>query len=99
LRELAESIKASGAESIAICLLFSFADPANEIAVDQALRGLGLPISLSHVILPEFREYERASTVAVNAYLSPKVGSYLRELDSSLQRFSSCAGFEVMQSS
>src|SRR5947209_12963112 len=68
LRELAESIKASGAESIAICLLFSFADPANEIAVDQALRGLGLPISLLHVILPEFCEYERASTVAVNAY-------------------------------
>ena len=99
LRELVERVRASGAESIAICLLFSFANPENEIAVARALCSLGLPISVSHVILPEFREYERASTVTVNAYLGPKAGSYLQRLDANLRRLSLCAGFDVMQSS
>jgi N-methylhydantoinase A len=99
LRELVERVRASGAESIAICLLFSFANPQNEIAVARALCSLGLPISVSHVILPEFREYERASTVTVNAYLGPKAGSYLQRLDANLRRLSLCAGFDVMQSS
>ena len=99
LRALAEKIKAGKAEAIAICLLFSFANPENEIAVARALDGLGLPISLSHIILPEFREYERASTVTVNAYLAPRAGSYLQRLDSGLRERSLCAGLEVMQSS
>jgi N-methylhydantoinase A len=99
LRELVEKISASGAESVAVCLLFSFANPENEIAVTCALRSLGLPISISHVILPEFREYERASTVTVNAYLGPKVGGYLQRLDANLRQLSLCSGFDVMQSS
>lgn len=99
LSELAEKIKASGAEAVAVCLLFSFANPENEIAVANALRPLGLPVSISHVILPEFREYERASTVTVNAYLGPKAGGYLQRLDASLQRLSLCSAFDVMQSS
>jgi N-methylhydantoinase A len=99
LRELVEKLKASKAESVAICLLFSFANPENEIAVASALCSLGLPVSVSHVILPEFREYERASTVTVNAYLGPKAGSYLQRLDANLRRLSLCVGFDVMQSS
>jgi N-methylhydantoinase A len=99
LRELVEKVRASRAESIAICLLFSFANPQNEIAVARALCSLGLPVSVSHVILPEFREYERASTVTVNAYLGPKAGSYLQRLDANLRRLSLCSGFDVMQSS
>jgi len=99
LRELAEKISTSGAESVAVCLLFSFANPENEIAVANALRSLGLPVSVSHVILPEFREYERASTVTVNAYLGPKAGGYLQRLDANLRRLSLCSAFDVMQSS
>jgi N-methylhydantoinase A len=99
LRELAEKVSASGAESVAVCLLFSFANPENEIAVARALCSLGLPVSVSHVILPEFREYERASTVTVNAYLGPKAGGYLQRLNANLQRLSLCSGFDVMQSS
>ena len=99
LRELVEKVSVSGAESIAVCLLFSFANPENEIAVARALHSLRLPISLSHVILPEFREYERASTVTVNAYLGPKAGGYLQRLDANLRRLSLCSGFDVMQSS
>jgi N-methylhydantoinase A len=99
MSELAGKIKASGAQSIAISFLFSFANPTNEIAVAGVLRELGLPVSVSHVILPEFREYERASTVSVNAYLVPKAGTYLQRLDDSLRQVAHCSRFEVMQSS
>jgi N-methylhydantoinase A len=77
---LAEELAAAQPEAIAICLLFSFAAPENEQAVAAALGRLGVPLSLSHQILPEFREYERMSTVAVNAYLQPVMQTYLRSL-------------------
>ena len=79
---LVEAVRASGAESVAVSLLFSFANPAHERAVSDALAALGIPVSRSHEILPEFREYERASTVAVNAYLAPRMSRYLGELES-----------------
>jgi N-methylhydantoinase A len=82
LPALVEAIRVSGAESVAVSLLFSFANSAHERAVGEALAVLGIPISLSHQILPEFREYERASTVAVNAYLAPRMSRYLGELES-----------------
>ncbi len=99
LDDLAEKVAATGAEAIAISLLFSFANPANERKVASALSRLKLPISVSHRILPEFREYERASTVAVNAYLAPKMGTYLHGLASGLRSTDKNARFEVMQSS
>lgn len=85
LTELRETIQTSGAESIAISLLFSFANPENEKRVADRLRDLGLPVSISHEILPEFREYERAATVVVNAYLAPKAGEYVRRLESAIR--------------
>ncbi|HET9838229.1 MAG TPA: hydantoinase/oxoprolinase family protein, partial [Candidatus Angelobacter sp.] len=84
LRELVKLVGAQSAQAIALSLLFSFANPANERAVTEALAGLGLPLSVSHQILPEFREYERASTVLVNAYLQPVMQSYLRKLEERL---------------
>jgi len=81
LRLLARDVHASGAEAIAVSTLFSFANPETERAIGRVLAELGLPLSLSHVILPEFREYERASTVVVNAYLQPVMQSYLQRLD------------------
>ena len=89
LLELSEKVFASGAESVAISLLFSFANPGNERRVAAALSqaGVGAPpcmpelrISISHKILPEFREYERAATVTVNAYLTPMAGGYVQRL-------------------
>ncbi|HET9178832.1 MAG TPA: hydantoinase/oxoprolinase family protein [Terriglobia bacterium] len=82
LRRLRNRILRSGAESIAVCLLFSYSNPANEMLVVRALRQLNLPLSISHRILPEFREYERLSTTAINAYLMPRTGSYLARLES-----------------
>ena len=70
---LVEQVRESGAEAVAISLLFSFANPETEQRVEAALRRLGIPVSTSHRILPEFREYERASTTVVNAYLAPRM--------------------------
>ncbi len=80
LEALVAQIAAQRPQAIALSLLFSFAKPANEKAVAAALAALNLPISISHQILPEFREYERASTVLVNAYLQPVMQSYLGKL-------------------
>lgn len=98
LAELRDKIRASGAESVAVSLLFSFANPKSEKRVAAGLRNLGIPVSVSHEILPEFREYERAATLVVNAYLAPKVGTYVRRLESSI-RTEQNGSLHVMQSS
>jgi len=85
------------AESIALSFLFSFANPKNEAALATALRKAGCVVSASHEILPEFREYERGSTVLVNAYLAPRMRAYLGGLNRSLNRTRST--LHVMQSS
>jgi len=81
LNDLLEEIKISSPQSIAISLLFSFANPRNEQATADALRSLFVPLSISHQILPEFREYERTSTVVINAYLQPVMQTYLENLE------------------
>jgi N-methylhydantoinase A len=97
LAALAKRIRAAGAESIAVSLLFSFANPEHERAVGAALQSLGLPISLSHQVLPEFREYERGATVTLNAYLAPRMSRYIGSLERSLDRRG--ATLRIMQSS
>ncbi len=92
---LAERLGKLRPQSIAVSLLFSFANPASELKISDALRGLKVPVSLSHQILPEFREYERASTVVMNAYLQPVLERYLENLR---KRISNSTVF-VMQSS
>ena len=67
-------------ESIAISLLFSFANSENESTVAESLQSMGVPLSISHQILPEFREYERTSAVVINAYLQPIMQRYLENL-------------------
>src|SRR3954451_22589556 len=82
LKDLPQKIKASGAESVAVSLLFSFANAEHERAVAAVLQSLRLPVSLSHQVLPEFREYERAATVTLNAYLAPRMSGYIGSLGS-----------------
>src|SRR5713226_2816203 len=81
LQSLPDKLRQTHPEAIAISLLFSFANPKTENAVARALKELGLPLSVSHQILPEFREYERTSTVVVNAYLQPVMQHYLNSLE------------------
>jgi N-methylhydantoinase A len=81
-RRLAAAVRESGAESVAICLLFSYLDPSHERLLAEHLRR-ELPdvhVSASHEVLPRFREYERCSTTAIDAYLSPLLGRYLSRL-------------------
>jgi N-methylhydantoinase A len=86
LKSLASQVAAKRPESIAISLLFSFANPKNELAIADVLKPLGIPLSISHQILPEFREYERTSTVVINAYLQPVMQSYLKNLQTRFRR-------------
>jgi N-methylhydantoinase A len=81
LAALVQTVRTSGAQAAAISLLFSFANPATEQRVAAALGAIGIPVSASHRILPEFREYERASTTVVNAYLAPRMQNYLLALE------------------
>lgn len=79
---LARRIRDAGAESVAVCLLHSYVNPVHERRLGEKLERLF--VSLSHKILPEYREYERASTTVVNAYVSPLMDRYLRRLDQQL---------------
>ncbi|HEX8720777.1 MAG TPA: hydantoinase/oxoprolinase family protein [Pyrinomonadaceae bacterium] len=94
---LVRKLGRAGAESVAVCLLFSFARPEHERRIERALRTAlgGVPLSVSHRILPEYREFERTSTVAINAYLQPLLGSYLARLGAHVP----ARGLRVMQSS
>jgi N-methylhydantoinase A len=77
-----QSLPEVDAEAVAVCLLFSFREPAHERAVTAELRRR-LPrahVVASHEVAPEFREYERASTTAVDAYLGPVLSGYLNAL-------------------
>lgn len=80
LARLREDVRRAQPEAIAVSLLFSFANPKNEEAVAAVVAELGKPLSVSNKILPEFREYERTSTVVVNAYLQPLMQSYLQRI-------------------
>jgi N-methylhydantoinase A len=79
-----DEVVAAGAESLAVCLLFSFANPAHERMIGERGRARGLPVSLSCEILPEFREFERASTTVLNAYVSPLMTQYVDRLAAGL---------------
>lgn len=96
LQRLRDHLRKKKPDAIAISFLFSFANPANERATAGALKPLRIPLSISHQILPEFREYERASTVVVNAYLQPVMTDYL---DGIKQKLAKSARVFVMQSS
>jgi len=86
LPKLATQLQREGAESLAIALLFSYANPAHEERIAARLRELlpGLPLSISSEILPEYREYERTATTVINAYVQPLVSRYLTRLESAL---------------
>lgn len=86
LASLAREVTASGAESVAVSLLHSYANAEHEQRVAAALSSLGadggegVPVSVSSEIVPEFREYERTSTTVVNAYVAPIMDRYLGRL-------------------
>ena len=80
--EVCERIRAIGAESVAVCFINSYRNGKNELAMKRILSEKlhDLPVSISYEVLPEIKEYERICTTAVNAYLMPKVQSYINNL-------------------
>jgi N-methylhydantoinase A len=86
VEEIIPRLQSQGVESVAVCLLFSFLHPEHEQLIAKRLRANGLLVSPSCEILPEYREYERASTTAVNAYVSPVLDHYLSRLEEELGR-------------
>ena len=89
-----------GIEAVAVCLLHAYANPVHEQRVGQLLRAAypDLFITLSHEILREFREYERTSTTALNAYVGPPVQRYLQNLRSYLQAQGLRGNIQIMRS-
>ena len=81
VRRMVRAVARSGSDSVAVCLLFSFVNPAHENRLAKALAATSLPVSVSHKVLPEYREFERTSTTVVNAYLVPVMGAYLSEIE------------------
>jgi N-methylhydantoinase A/oxoprolinase/acetone carboxylase beta subunit len=94
LNRVRRAAASSHADSIAICLLHSYANPASEQRLARALNPLGLPLSVSHRILAEYREFERLSTTVVNAYVAPRMSSHVGRLERDLR----AARLRVMQS-
>lgn len=84
VEELARRMRALEVEAAAVCLLFSFLCPEHELRVGEALKAAGLDVHLSSRLLPEYREYERASTVVVNAYVAGRVAGYIAALEREL---------------
>jgi N-methylhydantoinase A len=86
--EVVHQLLDEGIESAAVCFLFSFANPAHEQIVRERILALGgnsSPlVSLSSEVLPEYREYERASTTVINAYVTPLMSRYLANLEQGL---------------
>jgi N-methylhydantoinase A/oxoprolinase/acetone carboxylase beta subunit len=98
LPSLASDLRAANVESVAVCLLHSYAYPEHEATVAAALRDAGFAVSASHEVLPEYREFERWATTTVNAYVAPKMSGYLQHLERGLQMMSPSTTLRVMQS-
>jgi N-methylhydantoinase A len=100
VRRAAAVLREQGAEAIAISFLFSFLNPSHERQAGELIRaGLpGVPVTLSSEVAPEFREYLRTTTTAVNASLLPLVGRYVERLRSRLDQAGIRVPLHLMQS-
>ena len=95
VERLSEELKEKGVESVAVSFLFSLLNPEHEELVERVLKEKGFDVSISSKIVPEFREYERASTTVINAYVMPKMKSYISFLKENLGEKDK---FRIMQS-
>ena len=99
-REQVRRLKDAGVESVAVCFLFSFLNPEHEARVAEIVRE-EFPdafLSVSSEVLPQYREYERFSTVCLNAYIGPRVSRYVRRLEQELEAMDVKTGLHLMTS-
>jgi N-methylhydantoinase A len=100
VRAIAAQIVKRKIQAVGICFIFSFRNPAHELRVKRILEETipGLYISASCEVCPEIRDYERACTTHLNAYLQPPVDRYLRHLDLELREHAASVPLQIMQS-
>jgi N-methylhydantoinase A len=101
IRRAAADVKRSGAQSVAVCFLFSFLNSEHERRMGAAVRALlpGVDVSLSCEVQPEFREYERLSTTVLNAFLQPVAGRYMSRLGAAVDQLAPGVRIGICQSS
>ena len=101
VRQRVRTLKAAGVEAVAVCFLHSYLNPAHEARVRDILveEFPEAYLSVSHEVLPLYREYERFSTVALNAYVGPKTSRYIRKFADALAAAGFKHGVQLMQSS
>lgn len=88
VRQAARELRAAGVEAVAVCFLFSYIDPGHETRAAEIVREV-FPqafVTTSASVSPQFREFERFTTATMNAYIGPKVASYVHQLGSELKR-------------
>jgi N-methylhydantoinase A len=88
----------AGAEAVAICLLYSYKNPAHEILLEKEFTKRGIPVSRSSEIVPEIREFERASTTAIDAFIQPVVYTYVEKIREAIQDVGGPADYYIMKS-
>lgn len=98
VKALIPRLRRANVDSVAVVLLFSYLNPKHEQRVRQLLEPLNLPIILSCETLPEFREYERTSTTALNAALVPVVDRYLQSLEQETLQLGVKTSWRILQS-
>jgi N-methylhydantoinase A len=98
LNALVRNVIDAGAEAVAVCLLFSFKNPSHEIRIEDAFAGRGIPVSRSSDIVPEFREFERASTTTINAFVQPTVDCYVKKIRQALRDTGGPGDYYIMKS-
>jgi len=97
--DVAKKLVEDGVESIAVCLLHSYTNPAHEKAVGEVIKEYfpEVSVSLSHEIANEYREFERTSTTVINAYITPPLEKHISEIDSFLKKQDFGGNFLIMQ--
>jgi len=100
LQPLIDAVRQEEIEAVAVCLIHAYVNPVHELRVRELLEQAcpGLSVTLSHEIAREWREYERASTAVLNAYVAPRVEGYLQKLEGELARRGVEPALHVMQS-
>jgi N-methylhydantoinase A len=100
VRQASQKLKAEGIKSVAICFLYSYLNPSHEKLAQEILRNEmpEVPISTSHEVLPQFREFERLSAAVINAYLGPVIEEYIRKLEIQLKQLGIEGGAYITQS-
>ena len=100
IEQIAAQLRSEGVETVAICFLHAFSNPANERATGELLTRLlpGVAISLSSAVLPQIKEYERSSTTVINAYVKPLTAGYLGRLEKGIAEAGFRSPLQIMLS-